>query len=72
MDAEFLFVVDNAHPHRAIIVTNAFNWRISPVWIGQHTHWFQSNRSCVICLADELQPVKPASHLPTGTSEGIA
>ncbi|GFT41457.1 uncharacterized protein TNCV_3942211 [Trichonephila clavipes] len=35
MGAEFLFMHDNAHPHQA---NNAFNRRISPVWIGQHTH----------------------------------
>ncbi|GFW98641.1 transposable element Tcb1 transposase [Trichonephila clavipes] len=38
MGAEFLFMDDNACPHRAYIVTNALNRRISPVWIGQHTH----------------------------------
>ncbi|GFX77559.1 HTH_Tnp_Tc3_2 domain-containing protein [Trichonephila clavipes] len=36
MGAEFLFMDDNARSHRANIV--AFNRRISPVWIGQHTH----------------------------------
>ncbi|GFX94949.1 uncharacterized protein TNCV_3045811 [Trichonephila clavipes] len=39
MDAEFLFMDDNARPHRANIVDECpFNRRISPVWIGQHTH----------------------------------
>ncbi|GFS66639.1 transposable element Tcb1 transposase [Trichonephila clavipes] len=38
MGAEFLFMDDNARPHHANIEDNAFNRRISPVWIGQHTH----------------------------------
>ncbi|GFX37201.1 uncharacterized protein TNCV_994761 [Trichonephila clavipes] len=38
MGAEFLFMDDNARPHRENIVDESFNGRISPVWIGQHTH----------------------------------
>ncbi|GFW03776.1 transposable element Tcb1 transposase [Trichonephila clavipes] len=38
MSAEFLFMDDNTRPHRANIVDNAFNRRISPVWIVHHTH----------------------------------
>ncbi|GFS90062.1 transposable element Tcb1 transposase [Trichonephila clavipes] len=33
--AEFLFMDDNAHPHRANIADECLQ---SPVWIGQHTH----------------------------------
>ncbi|GBN21523.1 hypothetical protein AVEN_74959-1 [Araneus ventricosus] len=41
MGAEFLFMDDNARPHRANIVDECLqseDMRISPVWIGQHTH----------------------------------
>ncbi|GFV65196.1 transposable element Tcb1 transposase [Trichonephila clavipes] len=34
MGAEFLFMDDNARPHHANIVDDAFNRRISPVWIS--------------------------------------
>ncbi|GFV05190.1 uncharacterized protein TNCV_224031 [Trichonephila clavipes] len=38
MGAEFLFMDDNARPHRANIVDECLNRMISPVWIGEHTH----------------------------------
>ncbi|GFU22731.1 transposable element Tcb1 transposase [Trichonephila clavipes] len=57
MGAEFLFMMDNAHPHRANMVDECLqleditrmDWpAYSPVFIR-----------CGICLADELQPVNP-------------
>ncbi|GFX16670.1 transposable element Tcb1 transposase [Trichonephila clavipes] len=38
MGAEFLFMDDNARPHRANIVDECLQSEVSPVWIGQHTH----------------------------------
>ncbi|GFV64898.1 transposable element Tcb1 transposase [Trichonephila clavipes] len=38
MGAEFLFMDDNARPHRANIVDKCLHSRIPPVWISQHTH----------------------------------
>ncbi|GFW68189.1 transposable element Tcb1 transposase [Trichonephila clavipes] len=36
--AEFLFMDDNAVLTVQTLYMNAFNRRISPVWIGRHTH----------------------------------
>ncbi|GFU56593.1 transposable element Tcb1 transposase [Trichonephila clavipes] len=36
--AEFLFMDDNARLHRANIVDECLQRRISPVWIAEHTH----------------------------------
>ncbi|GFW99173.1 uncharacterized protein TNCV_3009411 [Trichonephila clavipes] len=48
MGAEFLFMDDNARPHRENIVDECLlNRRISPVWIGSILTGLESNRACV-------------------------
>ncbi|GFW41336.1 cubilin [Trichonephila clavipes] len=39
MGAEFLFMDDNARPHRANIVDECLQSEDITLWIGQHTHW---------------------------------
>ncbi|GFW70618.1 transposable element Tcb1 transposase [Trichonephila clavipes] len=38
MGAEFLFMDDNARPHRANSVNECLQSEDIPAWIGQHTH----------------------------------
>ncbi|GFW71166.1 uncharacterized protein TNCV_535841 [Trichonephila clavipes] len=73
MGAEFLFMDDNARPHRANIVANAFNRRISPVYgLASILTGLESNRACVgYAWPTNCSPSIP-SHLSTGTAEGIA
>ncbi|GFW57042.1 transposable element Tcb1 transposase [Trichonephila clavipes] len=38
MGAEFVFMDDNARPHRANIANECLQSEESPVWTGQHSH----------------------------------
>ncbi|GFY24720.1 transposable element Tcb1 transposase [Trichonephila clavipes] len=71
MGAEFLFMDDNARPHRANIVDEYFQsediTRMAYILTG-----LGSNRACVgYAWPTNCNPSAP-SHLSTGTSEGIA
>ncbi|GFV71307.1 nibrin [Trichonephila clavipes] len=73
MGAEFLFMDDNAHPHRAK------HCRRIPSIGGHHSYGLssiltglQSNRACVVyAWPTNCSPSTP-SHRSTGTSEDIA
>ncbi|GFV90266.1 uncharacterized protein TNCV_4379811 [Trichonephila clavipes] len=68
MGAEFLFMDDNARPHRANIVNECLQSEdITRILTG-----LESNRACVgYAWPTNCSPSTP-SHMSTGTSEGIA
>ncbi|GFX80144.1 uncharacterized protein TNCV_2107901 [Trichonephila clavipes] len=73
MGAEFLFMDDNARPHRANIVDECLQSEdITRMdWPGILTG-LESNRACVgYAWPTNCSPSTP-SHMSTGTSEGIA
>ncbi|GFY27753.1 transposable element Tcb2 transposase [Trichonephila clavipes] len=70
MGAEFLFMDDNARPHRVNIVVECLQSEdiTRMVWPAE----LESNRACVgYAWLTNCSPLTP-SHLSTGTSEGIA
>ncbi|GFU25070.1 transposable element Tcb1 transposase [Trichonephila clavipes] len=67
MGTEFLFMDENARPHRANIVDDVDPYGLASILTG-----LESNRTCVrYTWPTNCSPSTP-SHLPTGTSEGIA
>ncbi|GFY34227.1 uncharacterized protein TNCV_2505301 [Trichonephila clavipes] len=67
MGAEFLFMDDNARPHRANIVGGYYQYGLAIIRTV-----LESNRACVgYAWPTNCSPATP-SHLSTGTSEGIA
>ncbi|GBM25879.1 hypothetical protein AVEN_94330-1 [Araneus ventricosus] len=73
MGAEFLFMDDNARPHRANIVDECLQSDIyHPYGLASILTGLESNRACVgYAWPTNCSPSTP-SHLSTGTSEGIA
>ncbi|GFV97347.1 transposable element Tcb1 transposase [Trichonephila clavipes] len=71
MGAEFLFMDDNARPHRASIVDECLQSE-DPYGLASILTRLESNRTCVVyAWPTNYSPPTP-SHLSTGTSEGIA
>ncbi|GFW68592.1 HTH_Tnp_Tc3_2 domain-containing protein [Trichonephila clavipes] len=73
MGAEFLFMDDNAHPHRANIVDSMPSiGGYHPYGLASILTGLESNRACVgYAWPTNCSPSTP-SHLSTGTLEGIA
>ncbi|GFV66688.1 uncharacterized protein TNCV_2595081 [Trichonephila clavipes] len=73
MGAEFLFMDDNARPHRANIVDECLQFGgYHPYGLASILTGLESNRACVgYAWPTNGSPSTP-SHLSTGTSEGIA
>ncbi|GBO23095.1 hypothetical protein AVEN_265532-1 [Araneus ventricosus] len=60
MGAEFLFMDDNARPHRANIVDECLQSEdITRMDWPAYSPVLNPIEHCGICLADELQPVNP-------------
>ncbi|GFT43139.1 transposable element Tcb1 transposase [Trichonephila clavipes] len=74
MGAEFLFMDDNAHPHRTNIVDECLQsiGGYHPYGLASILTGLESNRACGgYAWPTNCSPSTP-SHLSTGTSEGIA
>ncbi|GFS75910.1 transposable element Tcb1 transposase [Trichonephila clavipes] len=73
MGAEFLFMDDNARPHRANIVDECLQSEDNhPYGLASILTGLESNRACVgYAWLTNCSPSTP-SHLSTGTSEGFA
>ncbi|GFW29422.1 uncharacterized protein TNCV_743641 [Trichonephila clavipes] len=71
--AEFLFMDDNARPHRANILDKCLQFGgYHPYGLASILTGLESNRACVgYAWPTNCSPSTP-SHLSTGTSEGIA
>ncbi|GFY12316.1 uncharacterized protein TNCV_284191 [Trichonephila clavipes] len=73
MGAKFLFMDDNARPHRANIVDECLQSEdITRKGLASIFTGLESNRACVgYAWPENCRPAN-SSHLSTGTSEGIA
>ncbi|GFX35321.1 transposable element Tcb1 transposase [Trichonephila clavipes] len=71
MGAEFLFMDDNARPHRANIVDDIIGG-YHPYGLASILTGLESNRACVGYAWPTNCCSSTPSHLSTGTSEGIA
>ncbi|GBN07446.1 hypothetical protein AVEN_124019-1 [Araneus ventricosus] len=72
MGAEFLFMDDNARPHRANIVDECLQSEDITRPLASILTGLESNRACVgYAWPTNCSPSTP-SHLSTGTSEDIA
>ncbi|GBN36338.1 hypothetical protein AVEN_3003-1 [Araneus ventricosus] len=73
MGAEFLFMDDNARPHRANIVDECLQSEdIPPYRLASILTGLESNRACVGYAWPTNCSLSTPSHLSTGTSEDIA
>ncbi|GFW88061.1 uncharacterized protein TNCV_217331 [Trichonephila clavipes] len=73
MGAEFLFMDDNARPHRANIVDECLQfWGYHPHRLASVLTGLESNRACVGYARLKNCSSSTPYLLSTGTSEGIA